>query len=43
MQLKRRRGEAADMASDGKVDEKMKIIGFLWTVGIPGLHGVLRP
>ena len=31
MWLKRRRGESADMAIDGKVDENMKIIGFLWT------------
>ena len=43
MWLKRRRGESADMAIDGKVDEKMKIIGFLWTGGIPGLHRLLRP
>ena len=31
MWLKRRRGESADMAFDGKVDENMKIIGFLGT------------
>ena len=43
MWLKRRRGESADMAFDGKVDENMKIIGFLMTVGIPGLHRLLRP
>ena len=43
MWLKRRRGESADMAFDGKVDENMKIIGFLRTKGIPGLHGMLRP
>ena len=43
MWLKRRREESAEMAIHGKVDEKMKIIGFLWTVGIPGLHRVLLP
>ena len=30
------------MAIAGKVDEKVKIIGFLWTGGIPGLHRMLR-
>ena len=43
MWLKRGRGESADMAIDGKVDEKNIIIGFLLTGGIPGLHRVLRP
>ena len=43
MWLKRRRRESADMAFDGKVDENMKIIGFLGTEGIPGLHRLLRP
>ena len=42
MWLKRRRGESADMAFDGKVDENMIIIGFLGTGDIPGLHRVLR-
>ena len=31
MWLKRRRGMSADLAFDGKVDENMKIIGFLGT------------
>ena len=31
------------MAIDGKVNEKIEIIGFLWTGGIPGLRRVLRP
>ena len=43
MWLKRRRGESADLALDGKVDENMKNIGFLGTGGIPGLHRLLRP
>ena len=43
MWLKRRREESTDMALDGEVDENMKTIGFLGTVGIPGLHRLLRP
>ena len=31
MWLKRKRGGSADLALDGKVDENMKIIGFLGT------------
>ena len=36
-------GESAEMAIDGKVDEKMENIGFVWTGGIPGLRRMLRP
>ena len=38
----RSQGESA-MAIDGKVDEKMENVGFVWTEGIPGLRRVLRP
>jgi hypothetical protein len=39
----RSQGESAEMAIDGKVDEKMENVGFVWTGGIPGLRRVLRP
>ena len=39
----RSQGDSAEMAIDGKVDEKMENVGFVLTVGIPGLRRVLRP